>query len=74
VMIVADHTKFGRLSLARLCGLDEVGHLVVDPGLSEEYRAVIEGAGVQIHVAPENPGVADAANGAPRQGSSRGEA
>ena len=24
VMIVADHTKFGRLALARLCGLDEV--------------------------------------------------
>ena len=26
VMIVADHTKFGRLALARLCGLDEVQH------------------------------------------------
>jgi DeoR family transcriptional regulator, fructose operon transcriptional repressor len=73
VMIVADHTKFGRLSLARLCGLEEVGHLVVDPGLPEEYRAVIERAGVQIHLAQEHPGPADAANGAPRQGSSRGE-
>ena len=33
VMIVADHTKFGRLALARLCGLDEVHRLVTDPGL-----------------------------------------
>ena len=33
VMIVADHTKFGRLALARLCGLDEVDQVVVDSGL-----------------------------------------
>ena len=51
VMIVADHTKFGRLSLARLCGLDEIGHLVVDPGLPDEYRALLEAAGVPIHLA-----------------------
>ncbi len=74
VMIVADHTKFGRLSLARLCGLEEVGHLVVDPGLPAEYRAVIERAGVQIHLAPESPGPEDGANGVPRPGSSRAEA
>lgn len=74
VMIVADHTKFGRLSLTRLCGLEEVGHLVVDPGLSEEYRGLIESAGVQIHVAAEDPAPSAAANGAPRPGSSRSEA
>jgi DeoR/GlpR family transcriptional regulator of sugar metabolism len=51
VMIVADHTKFGRLALARLCGLEEVGHLVVDPGLPEDYRAVLDAAGVRIHIA-----------------------
>ena len=41
VMIVADHTKFGRLALARLCGLDEVRAIVVDPGLPDEYRAIL---------------------------------
>jgi DeoR/GlpR family transcriptional regulator of sugar metabolism len=75
VMIVADHTKFGKLSLARLCGLEEVGHLVVDPGLPDEYRSLIESAGVQIHLAPlENQAPADAANGVPRPASSRSEA
>jgi len=52
IMIVADHTKFGRLALARLCGLDEVDQVVVDSGLSDENRAMVEHAGVSIHVAP----------------------
>ena len=34
VMIVADHGKFGRLALARLCGLDEVDQVVTDSGLT----------------------------------------
>jgi DeoR/GlpR family transcriptional regulator of sugar metabolism len=75
VLIVADHTKFGRLALARLCGLDEVQHLVVDPGLPDEYRAVLDSAGVRIHIAPlENEGGHGAANGAPRPDSSRTDA
>src|SRR5271169_2740652 len=36
IVIVADHSKFGRLALARLCGLDEVARVVVDSGLSDE--------------------------------------
>ena len=52
VMIVADHTKFGRLSLAFLCGLDAIGDLVVDPALAEADRAMLEAAGVRVHLAP----------------------
>src|SRR3954470_3949296 len=75
VMIVADHTKFGRLALARLCGLDEVQHLVVDPGLPDSYRGLLDSAGVRIHIAPlENEGGHGAANGAPRPDSSRTDA
>jgi DeoR/GlpR family transcriptional regulator of sugar metabolism len=51
IMIVADHTKFGRLALARLCGLDEVDQFVVDSDVSEENRAMLERAGVTIHAA-----------------------
>jgi DeoR/GlpR family transcriptional regulator of sugar metabolism len=49
IMIVADHTKFGRLALARLCGLDDVDHFVVDSGLPEESRVMLRRAGVTIH-------------------------
>jgi DeoR family transcriptional regulator, fructose operon transcriptional repressor len=54
VIIVADHSKFGRLALARLCGLEEVNQIVVDSGLSDEHRAMLESAGVRIHVARGN--------------------
>ena len=52
VMIVADRSKFGRLALARLCGLDAIQHVVVDPALPEEYGTILEAAGVTIHRAP----------------------
>jgi DeoR family transcriptional regulator, fructose operon transcriptional repressor len=52
VMIVADHSKFGRLSLAFLCGLDAIAELVVDPDLGESDRAMLEAAGVRVHLAP----------------------
>jgi DeoR/GlpR family transcriptional regulator of sugar metabolism len=75
VMIVADHSKFGRLALSRLCGLDEIQHLVVDPGLPEEYGAILEAAGVMIHRAPlEGSGNHGASNGAVRPGSLRPDA
>ena len=51
VTIVADHTKFGRLSLAFLCGLDEIDDLVVDPGIGAADRAMLEAAGVRVHLA-----------------------
>jgi DeoR family transcriptional regulator, fructose operon transcriptional repressor len=51
VTIVADRTKFGRLNLAFLCGLDEVDDLVVDPGLGAADRAMLEAAGVRVHLA-----------------------
>src|SRR5271167_280929 len=41
IMIVAVHTKFGRLALARLCGLDEVDQVVTDSGLTAEDRAML---------------------------------
>src|SRR5262249_56665314 len=56
VMIVADHTKFGRLALARLCGLEEVQSIVVDSGLAEGQRAMLAAAGLAIHIAPVEPG------------------
>ena len=55
VVIVADHTKFGRLALARLCGLGEVNRLVTDPVLSAEFRGMLEAAGVAIHLARREP-------------------
>jgi len=62
VMIVADHTKFGRLALARLCGLEEVHSIVVDSGLGAEHRAMLEEAGLAIHIAPVAEGRSNGAS------------
>jgi DeoR/GlpR family transcriptional regulator of sugar metabolism len=77
VVIVADSTKFGRLALARLCGLGEVHRLVTDTALSDEYREILETAGATIHLAP--PGDAGNLNGSsagqsPRTATMRTEA
>jgi DeoR/GlpR family transcriptional regulator of sugar metabolism len=51
VIVVADSTKFGRQSLAHLCGLGEVRHLVVDSETPSEWREKATEAGVVLHVA-----------------------
>jgi DeoR/GlpR family transcriptional regulator of sugar metabolism len=71
IVIVADHTKFGRLALARLCGLDAIQHLVVDAGAAAADRAMVTAAGVLVHLAPLDADTgagagAEGVNGAPR--------
>lgn len=52
VIIVADHSKFGWQSLSWLCGLDAIDRVVVDPGLTDEFRDILQNADVRIHIAP----------------------
>lgn len=52
VVFVADHSKFGRLALAKLCPLEEVRTLVTDPGLPDAFLPILEKAGVSIRLAP----------------------
>ena len=54
VIIVADSSKFGYRSLALLCELNCVRYLVVDAGISQEWRQRIASAGVELLVAEEN--------------------
>lgn len=51
VVIVADRSKFGRLALARLCGLDEIHRVVTDEGLDAASRGWLDAAGVRVHLA-----------------------
>jgi DeoR/GlpR family transcriptional regulator of sugar metabolism len=57
VVLVADHTKFGKQALARLCGLEDIQRLVVDAGVRPEHRRQVESAGVILHEAPAEPGM-----------------
>ncbi|MHC5542719.1 DeoR/GlpR family DNA-binding transcription regulator, partial [Singulisphaera rosea] len=75
VVIVADHSKFGRLALSRLCGLDEIHHVVSDPGLPSDYRNLLDSHGVSIHLAHLGAESAEGrTNGAARLDGSRTDA
>ncbi len=50
VIIVADSTKFGCQSLAHLCGLEEVQHIVVDDEINDQWRQKIADARVDLHL------------------------
>ncbi len=54
VVVVADHTKFGRQALAFLCELSAVDTLIVDAGLSPEHRRLVEDAGPRLFIAGDS--------------------
>ncbi len=51
VFLVADHTKFGRSAMARLCNISEIHSLFTDQPPPDQIMAVITRAEVQLHVA-----------------------
>lgn len=55
VVVVADSGKFGRQALAHLAGLDEVDRLIVDSGLSQEWRQHVATTGVELVLAEPDP-------------------
>jgi DeoR/GlpR family transcriptional regulator of sugar metabolism len=51
VIIVADHTKFGKPAMVHLAPLDIVDMIVSDEELAPEYREMLQAKGIQIVLA-----------------------
>jgi DeoR family glycerol-3-phosphate regulon repressor len=51
VFLAADHTKFGRNAMCRSAHVERIDALFTDQNPSQAYRAVLEAAGVTLHVA-----------------------
>jgi DeoR family fructose operon transcriptional repressor len=51
VIVVTDSGKFGHSALAHLCPLDRVHRVVVDAGLSEEWKRSLTSAGIALTIA-----------------------
>jgi DeoR/GlpR family transcriptional regulator of sugar metabolism len=51
VIMVVDHSKFGRRSLVRLCQFREIDHLVTDSMVEPRWIDLLRSHGVQVHVA-----------------------
>ncbi len=47
-IVVADSGKLGHSALARLCPLEDIDHLVVDSGMSDEWRKTIRDCGIDL--------------------------
>ncbi len=48
-VVLADSTKVGKVTFARICPLSEVHDLVTDDGLSEAQEKAFSGSGVRVH-------------------------
>jgi DeoR/GlpR family transcriptional regulator of sugar metabolism len=51
IIVVADSGKFGHSELARLCPLSEIDRMVVDVGISPQWRQLLAEQGVDLMVA-----------------------
>lgn len=51
VVLLADHSKFGRQALNRLCSLEEVDVIVTDQPVPPEHESAIRNAGCQLLIA-----------------------
>lgn len=52
-IVLADSSKFGRSSLARLCELNQIQTVISDQGLGDEWRTKLKRAGVELVIAEE---------------------
>ncbi|RQP09882.1 MAG: transcriptional regulator, partial [Parapedobacter sp.] len=50
VIVLADSTKFGKRGFGRICGIDEVDHIITDNGVSPHTVAALEKRGVKVTV------------------------
>lgn len=51
VVVVTDSSKLGHSALAHLCSLDKVHRVVVDSGITAEWRQIFSQAGVNVTIA-----------------------
>ena len=49
-ILIADSSKFGKVKTAYFAQLDEVDEIVTDSGISEEWREIIRGIGIPLHI------------------------
>ena len=50
-VVIADSTKIGKVTFARICGTDVIDTLVTDPGIDSAVRTATEAAGVEVILA-----------------------
>jgi len=50
VIILADSTKFGKKSFGRICGIDQIDHIITDSNISSAIVKKVQSLGIKITV------------------------
>lgn len=49
-ILVADSSKFGKISITFFANLDDINVIVTDDGLSDDYKRIIELKGIELYI------------------------
>jgi DeoR family transcriptional regulator of aga operon len=49
-IVLADSSKFGKRGFGRICGLEEVDHIITDSGVSEHTVEALKGMGIEVTI------------------------
>ena len=52
VVLLADHTKFGRRALSKVLDVSQISHVITDDKVSQEHVTILREIGVRVSVAP----------------------
>lgn len=50
VIVLADSTKFGKRGFGKICGIEEVDHIITDSGISDQTRKGLESLGIKVTI------------------------
>jgi DeoR family transcriptional regulator of aga operon len=48
VVVLADSTKFGKRGFGKICGFEDVDHIITDRGISQQMINHLEGLGITV--------------------------
>lgn len=50
IIVLADSTKFGKRGFGKICGIDEVDHIITDSGISAQTIKNLEALGIEVSI------------------------
>ena len=50
IIVLADSTKFGKRGFGKICGIDQVDHIITDSGISSQTVKALETLGIKVSI------------------------
>jgi DeoR family transcriptional regulator of aga operon len=50
IIVLADSTKFGKRGFGRICGVDQIDHIITDQGITQQTIKALEGLGIKVSI------------------------